>query len=101
MLLHTWFKASLKWGYTEHKEQCAACKRYPPINSRCLLLRLAHENYPDKFISKPIEVVCESCADLLWPKLQAGQTGYVRLDKAGEFGEIPFWNRWEHADGTR
>ena len=102
-LLHTWFKARISWGTAEAGERCSGCRRVLTQNyndrgflqgERCLILRLAHAEYPDKWLTRPIETWCERCADLLYPKIYPGMEGYLRGDNSGEAGEAAVWDRW-------
>ncbi len=95
-MLHRFFWAAVKWGKSERGEKCAGCKRYLPTNTTCLVLRLANDD-SKRLYGPPIEIWCETCTDLLAAtgKIRPGMEGPVRLDNAGEFGEIGDGVKWE------
>lgn len=94
MLLHNWYYAKVKWGKSEPNEVCAGCRKYMPVNTTCLVLRVAMDD-SKRLFGPIIELWCETCALLMYPKVFAGMEGPIRVDNVGEFGEHSSKAKWE------
>lgn len=93
-MLHSWFWAKVLWGKSEQGERCRGCRRTLPINTTCLVTRVAMDT-SHRVYGPIIEVICESCALLLWPKVYAGAEGPIKQEDVGEFGEHSNDRKWD------